>query len=29
MVHKSELIELRESVDRMEKRIQLLEQKAR
>ncbi len=29
MVHKSELIELRESVDRMEKRIQLLEQKAK
>jgi ubiquinone biosynthesis protein UbiJ len=28
MAHKSELIELRESVDRMEKRIQLLEQKA-
>jgi len=29
MVHKTELVELRESVDRMEKRIQLLEQKAR
>jgi ubiquinone biosynthesis accessory factor UbiJ len=28
MVHKSNLSELRESVDRMEKRIQLLEQKA-
>lgn len=29
MVHKSELSELRESVDRMEKRIQFLEQKAK
>jgi len=29
MVHKSELSKLRESVDRMEKRIQLLEQKAK
>jgi ubiquinone biosynthesis protein UbiJ len=29
IVHKSELSELRESVDRMEKRIQLLEQKAK
>ncbi|QWE08495.1 ubiquinone biosynthesis accessory factor UbiJ [Polynucleobacter ibericus] len=29
MFHKSELSELRESVDRMEKRIQLLEQKAK
>jgi ubiquinone biosynthesis protein UbiJ len=29
MVRKSELSELRESVDRMEKRIQLLEQKVK
>ena len=29
MVRKSELSDLRESVDRMEKRIQLLEQKAK
>ena len=29
MVRKTELSELRESVDRMEKRIQLLEQKAK
>jgi ubiquinone biosynthesis protein UbiJ len=29
MTHKSELNDMRESVDRIEKRIQLLEQKAR
>jgi ubiquinone biosynthesis protein UbiJ len=29
VAHKSELNDLRESVDRIEKRIQLLEQKAR